>query len=84
MPNYSSNKGDPRKKGKLSDVVKPKKKLFTRVSAKDKLETIAELQSDLVVMFTDLGIVLSNTNTMARSLVAKGWIKVKKIEKDTL
>ena len=84
MANYSSNKGDPRKKGKLSDVVHPKKQLFTRMKSADKLEMIAELQSDLVVMFTDLGIVLSNTNTMARSLVAKGWIKVHKIEKDTL
>lgn len=80
--NYSKNKSAPVKGGRLSDVVKPRKRRFTRVPAETPAEVVVALKMDLVQVLADLGIVLSNVHTIARHLVQKGWIQSKKIEKD--
>ena len=82
--NYSNgrNKSAPIKGGRLSDVVRPRKRLFTRVLPDSTTATANELKADLVQALADMGIVISNVHSLARQLVEKGWARVKKIEKD--
>jgi len=82
--NYSNSKSKrPFKKGKMSDVVKPRRILHRRLTEKDKTFTINEMNLDLVRILADIGIILQNTYTISKLLVKQGWIKTKKIEKDT-
>ena len=81
--NYSNNRGRPIKKGRMNEVVKPKKRLFSRQTRQDKTVATNEMQLDLVRILTDLGIVLSNTRTISGRLIDAGWVKHTKIEKDT-
>ena len=80
--NYTSNNEKPFKKGKMSDVVKPKKRLFRRLSNSDKSASTYALQSDLVQILADLGIVIQNVHTISRKLINRGWVKTKQIEEE--
>ena len=82
MSNYTNDERKPFKKGKMSEVIKPKRRLFTRLTTKTSEDTTLVLKTDLVRIFADLGIVLQNTHTIARKLVKEGWVKTKKIERD--
>lgn len=81
--NYSNNESKcPFKKGKMADVVKPKRILHRRLTDSDKTFTVNEMHMDLVRILADIGIVLQNTHTISKLLVEQGWIKTKKIERD--
>lgn len=82
LMNYTNDGNRALRKGRISDVVKLRKRLFTRIPHRDVAETTTELSVDLVQILTDLGIILSNTHTIARLLVSRGWRKIKQIEKD--
>ena len=82
--NYSNNDNkSPLKRGKLSDVVKPRRSLYKRMSTADKIVTITEMRLDLVQILAEIGIILQNTHTISKLLIARGWVKTKKIEKGT-
>jgi hypothetical protein len=83
--NYNNSKGGPcpLKKGKITDVITPKKLQFTRVTPKNNEDLVGALHVDLVRALAQLGIVIQNTYTIARSLAADGWVKTKQIKKDT-
>ena len=80
--NYS-NDGEsfsPFRKGRLQDIVKPRRPRHTRVTGKSDTDVANELTIDLVQVFADIGICLQNVHTMARGLVRLGWVKLKKLE----
>ena len=64
----------------MSDIIKPRKRLFTRSTPQNITEATNEMKLDLVTVFTDLGLVLSKTHSIARCLVQKGWVKTIKIK----
>lgn len=72
----------PVKAERLSDVVKPRKRRFTRIPVDTPAVTVEDLRIDLVQVLSDAGIVLSGVHQLARKLCERGWAKVKKIEKD--
>lgn len=78
--NNDDRSSSPFKKGRLKDVVKPKRPRYTRSSYKSDKDAIDALVIDLVQVFADVGICLKNVHTIAKGLVRLGWIKVKKIE----
>lgn len=82
--NYNkTRKSGPIRGGRLSDVVKPRMRRFTRPTKLSLVATTSEMHHDLVQVLAGMGIVLSKTRTMARLIVEMGWEKVQKIEKDT-
>ena len=81
--NYNNKKGRPVTKGTMSEVVKPKRRLYSRRTSSNKLADVIEMKMDLVKTLVDMGIVLSNTHSIASKLISMGWIKTQKIEKDT-
>lgn len=78
--NYSNKGESPFKKGRLSDVVKPKKPLVHRTSYKSDKDIVDALTIDLVQMFAEVGIIIQNVHTIAKGLVKCGWIKSKKLK----
>ena len=78
--NYTKTVNPSVTKGKMSDVIKPRKRLFTRSTSQNSTEATNEMKLDLVTVLTDLGLVLSKTHSIASSLVQKGWIKTEKIK----
>ena len=82
MPNYTNDGNKPFKKGKITDIVKLKRRLFTRLRGKTSEKEVIALKVDLIRVLTDIGLVLQNTHTIARGLVKLGWVKTKNIEKD--
>jgi len=83
--NYNNSKGASRpiKQGRMADVITPKKRQFTRLSPKSNDDVVRALHNDLVRALAQLGIVIQNTYTIARSLTADGWVKTTQIKKDT-
>lgn len=81
--NYS-NKDDvpssPLKKGRMKDVVKPTRPKVRRIRGASLKDQADELYIDLVQVFANRGITLSNVHTMAMDLVKRGWSKQKRIE----
>ncbi len=82
--NYSksNNSRSPVKRGRLSDVVKLKRPLVTKMSKMSDKETVSELASDLVRILVDSGIIIKGTYKIARALEKCGWVKVRKIKRD--
>ena len=80
-PNYNKDKS-PFKKGKLRDVVKPKKPLIHRASYKSDKDIVDALTIDLVQMFAEVGIIIQNVHTIAKGLVKCGWVKSKKLKSE--
>jgi len=80
--NYSNDDGSssPFKKGRLNEIVKPKRPRHTRSSYKSDKDAIDALVIDLVQVFADVGIVIKNIHTIAKGLIKLGWVKLKKIE----
>ncbi len=79
--NYNKdNESSPFKKGKIQDIVKPKRSRHTKVSYTSNKEVVDTLTIDLVQVLADNGICLKRVHTIARGLVKCGWIKIKKIE----
>ena len=80
--NYSNDgeSSSPFKKGRLQDIVKPKRLRHTRFVGKSDRDVANELTIDLVQVFADVGICLHNVHTIARGLVRLGWVKLKKLE----
>lgn len=79
--NYNNDESSsPFKRGRLGDVVKPKKPRYTRSSYKSDKDVIDALVIDLVQVLADVGICLKNVHTIAKGLVRLGWTKTKKIE----
>ncbi len=73
----------PVKAERLSDVVKPRKRRFTRIPVNTPTVTVEDLRVDLVQVLSDAGIVLSGVHQLARKLVERGWARTKNvIEKD--
>ena len=81
--NYSNDdeSSSPFRKGRLRDVVKPKRPRYTRSVSKSDREVADELTVDLVQVFADVGIVISGgaIRTIAKGLLALGWIRQRKI-----
>lgn len=79
--NYTNgNKSSPFKKGRFSDVVKPKRSRYTKFLHKSDEDTTIALAIDIVQVLADVGICLRNVHTIAKKLTQLGWIKSKKIE----
>lgn len=78
--NNDDDESSPFKKGRLRDVVKPKRSRHTRSSYKSNKDTVDALVIDLVQVLADVGICLKNVHTIAKGLVLLGWTKSKKIE----
>jgi len=74
---------NPFKKGKMSDVIKPKRRLFTRETSGTNEDYTLQMRIDLVKILANLGINLQNTHTIAKNLVNEGWVKHEKIKKDS-
>jgi len=81
-PNYNNDdrSSSPFKRGRLADIVKPKRSRYTRSLYKSDKDAIDALIIDLVQVLADFGIVIKNIHTIARGLIKLGWIKSKKIE----
>ncbi len=80
--NYSNKGESPFKKGRLGDVVKPKKPLVHRVSYKADKDVVDALIIDLVQVFAEVGIIIQNVPTIAKGLAKCGWIKSKKLKSE--
>lgn len=80
--NYNNKDKSPFKKGRLSDVVKPKKPLIHRTSYKSDKDVVDALTIDLVQMFAEVGIIIQNVHTIAKGLVKLGWVKSKKLKSE--
>lgn len=80
-PNYSNNdKSFPFKKGRLKDIVTPKRLRYTKSLYKSDKDVIDALVIDLIQVFAEVGIVIKNVHTIAKMLVLLGWVKSKKIK----
>lgn len=80
-PNYdNSDKSSPFKKGRLEDVVIPKRHRYSRSLYKSDKEVIDALVIDLIQAFAEVGIVIKNVYTIAKILMQLGWVKSKKIK----
>jgi len=80
--NYNNKDKSPFKKGRLRDVVKPKKPLIHRTSYKSDKDVVDALTIDLVQMFAEVGIIIQNVHTIAKGLVKLGWAKSKKLKSE--
>jgi len=80
--NYNNKGKSPFKKGRLRDVVKPKKPLVHRTSYKSDKDVVDALTIDLVQMFAEVGIIIQNVHTIAKGLVKLGWVKSKKLKSE--
>lgn len=78
--NYNNKDESPFKKGRLRDVVKPKKPLVHRTSYKSDKDIVDALTIDLVQVFANVGIIIQNVHTIAKGLVQLGWTKSKKLK----
>lgn len=80
--NYNNNddRSFPFKRGRLRDVVQPKRLRYTRPSYKSNKDAIDSLVIDLVRALADVGIVIQNVYSIAKILTRLGWVKSKKIE----
>ena len=81
--NYTKKDTPSVKVGKIADVIKPKKRLFTRTANKSSEEHVIAMKVDIVQILAGMGIVLSNTHTIARDLISRGWVKTIKMDKNT-
>jgi len=80
-PNYNNNdKSSPLKKGRLRDIVTPKRFRYTRSLYKSDKDAINALAIDLIQVLAEIGIVIKNVHTIAKMLVKCGWTKSKKIK----
>ena len=78
--NYSNNNGSsPFKKGRLGDIVKPKRSRYTRSLYKSDKDVIDALVVDLIQVFADVGLHIKNVPTIAKGLVRLGWVRQRKI-----
>jgi hypothetical protein len=80
--NYSNKGESPFRKGRLGDVVKPKKPLVHRTSYKSDKAIVDALTIDLVQEFANIGIIIQNVHTIAKGLVKCGWVKLKKLKSE--
>lgn len=81
--NYNNDdESSPFKRGKLCDVVKPKRHRHTKPSYKSDKDVVDALTIDLVQVFADVGICLKNVHTIAKGLVRLGWVRQRKIVDD--
>lgn len=80
--NYSNKGESPFKKGRLGEVVKPKKPLVHRTSYKSDKDVVDALTIDLVQMFAEVGIIIQNVHTIAKGLAKCGWVKLKKLKSE--
>lgn len=78
--NYSNKGESPFKKGRLGEVVKPKKPLVHRTSYKSDKDIVDALTIDLVQVFANVGIIIQNVHTIAKGLVQLGWVRQKKLK----
>jgi len=78
--NNDDKSSSPFKKGRLNDIVKPKRPRHTRPLYKSDKDITDALVIDLVQVLADVGICLKNVHTIARGLIKLGWTKTKKLE----
>ena len=79
--NYNNdNRSFSFKRGRLRDVVQPKRLRYTRPLYKSDKDAIDSLVIDLVRALADVGIVIKNVYSIAKILTRLGWVKSKKIE----
>ena len=70
----------PFKKGRIEDIVTPTRPRIKKIRRKSVTETANSLYIDLVQVFANNGITLSNVHTLAMDLVKRGWVKQQQIE----
>lgn len=79
--NYSNDdRSSPFKKGRLKDVVNPKRPRHTKSSYKSDKDVIDALVIDLIQVLADVGLVIKNVHTIAKGLIKCGWTKSQKIK----
>jgi len=74
-PNYSNNNDIPFKKGKIKDIVTPTRPKVYRIRRTSTKEVANDLYTDLVQVFANHGITLSNVYSLAAELVKRGWTR---------
>ncbi len=70
----------PFRKGRIEDVVTPARPRVKKVRKKSTTETANCLYIDLVQVFANSGITLSNVHSLAMDLAKRGWVKQQQIE----
>lgn len=81
--NTRPNSESPFKRGDMREIVEPRARRSRWRSADKKSSnesTINSLYRDLVQVFANNGITLSRVYTLAAQLVARGWVKHRKID----
>ena len=78
--NNNNGRSSPFKRGRLNDIVKPKRFRYTRSLYTSDKDIVDALTIDLVQVLADVGICLKNIHTIAKGLVQLGWVKSKKIK----
>jgi hypothetical protein len=79
-PNYNSKNESPFKKGRMDDVIKPTRPKVHRIRHASIKDATVEMYEDLVQVFANKGIILSNVYSLAADLIKRGWQKHSKIE----
>ena len=78
--NYNRDKHSPFKKGKVEDIIKPKKPRVHKVFYKSDKDVIDALTIDLVQILADVGIIIKSgtVRNIAKGLSRLEWTKVTK------